>query len=223
MSFISFHRSLSLSLSLLCFLSSAARAQDAALLDASADKIVQRVFVPSPEQKVGEVRLILRGDANVVQTLLYTKVLSRVVGEIRKKELANWPADRAGHGDAARYLDALIDVQQKIWERMPKDQKVEDRRQRMLIEFVLSARAAVVMVGAFAMTEAGSEVTVVRREPMVTLELSRDYVKRNMRLIAADSFGVDDGALGPLLGPLELLQERGAAPADPPAASGQRK
>jgi hypothetical protein len=187
----------------------AARAQDAALLDASADKTVHRVFVPSPEQKVGEVRLILRGDANVVQTLLYTKVLSRVVGEIRKKELANWPPERTGHADAVRYVAALVDVQKRIWERMPTDKQIEDRRQRMLIEFVLSPRAAVVMVGAFEMTEAGGEATVVRREPLVTLVLSRDYVKRNMRLIAADSFGVDDGALGPLLGPLDLIKEPG--------------
>jgi hypothetical protein len=149
--------------------------------------------------------------------------LSRVVGEIRKKELANWPSERAGHADAVRYVDALADVQKQIWERMPKDKQVEDRRQRMLIEFVLGARAAFVVVGAFDMTELGGEVKVVRREPMVTLELSRDYVKENMRLIAADSFGVDEAALEPLLGPLQLLSEPGTARTDPSPGDGQRK
>lgn len=206
--------SLCLGLSLLLFSSpsgAAAQAQEADLLDASADRVVQRVFVPSPEQKVGEVRLIVRGDANVVQTLLYTKVLSRVVGEIRKKESANWPAERAHHADAARYLEALVHVQKTIWDRMPKDKQVADRRQRMLIELVLSARAAVVVVGAFDMTDAGGEVKVTRREPLARLDLSRDYVKQNMRLIAADSFRVENAALESLLAPLELI--RGPSPA----------
>lgn len=181
------------------------RAQDAALLDAGADRTIERVFVPSPEQKVGEVRLILRGDANVVQTLLYTKVLSRVVGEIRKKEMANWPADRAGHADARRYVDALGSVQKQIWKRMPRDQRLDDRRQRMIIEFVLGEGAAVVMIGAFDMTESGGEVRVTRREPIVTFAPPRDYVKRNMRLIVADSFAGDDAKVASLLAPMRLL------------------
>lgn len=193
------------SLCLLCFLLSSARAQDAALLNASADTTIQRVFVPSPVQKVGEVRLIVRGGANVVQTLLYTKVLSRVVGEIRKKEMANWPAERAGHDDAARYVDTLATVQKQIWERVPPNERLGDRRQRMIIEFVLSERAAVVMVGGFDMSESGTEIRVTRREPMATLELSRDYIKQNMRLIAADSFAVSDSKLETLLEPLKLL------------------
>jgi hypothetical protein len=212
MSLIKFHPSLSLSvsLSLLWFLSShvaTARAQDAALLEASADKTISRTIVPSPEQKVGEVRLVTRGDVNVVQTLLYTKVLSRVVGEIRKKEMANWPADRPGHADAERYVDALTAVQKQIWERMPKDQRVEDRRQRMLIEFAVSPRAAVVMVGTFDMDESGGEVKITRREPLQTLDLSREYVKKNMGLIAADSFHAEGGALAALLAPLTLVHD----------------
>ena len=49
----------------------------AKLLDAAHDAVLKSGFVPSPEQKVGEVRLIRRGDADVVQTLLYTKILAR--------------------------------------------------------------------------------------------------------------------------------------------------
>ncbi len=79
----------------------------AALLDASADRVVARTPVPDATRKVGEVQLIARGDAAVVQTLLRTKVLARVVAEIRKKEDANWPADAAGHGDMIRYQEAL--------------------------------------------------------------------------------------------------------------------
>ena len=78
---------------------------------------MQRAFVPDPAQRVGEVRILRRGDATVVETLLYTKVLSRVVGEIRKKELANWP----GSADVAAYLEALSQVQKTVESRLPTE------------------------------------------------------------------------------------------------------
>ena len=52
------------------------------------------------------------------------------------------------------------------------------------------------------MEEANGEVRVVRREPLALLELSPDYVRRNLRLITADAFHLEDAAVGPLLGPL---------------------
>jgi len=161
-------------------------------LDASRDQLLHRAYVPSPERRVGEVRILRRGDATVVQTLLYSKVLSRVVGEIRKKELANWPHSP----DAAAYLETLARVQKLIWSRLPSDARVSDRRQKMWIEFVLSPHAALIGVGAFEMDETGGEVRVVSREPLAVLEPSRDYVSRNQRLIAADSFHVEDAAPG---------------------------
>lgn len=173
---------------LLVLVAGAANAGDA-LLDPGNDQVVRRTFVPSPEQKVGEVRIARRGDARVVQTLLYSKVLSRVIAEIRKKEDANWPPGTPGHDDAVRYGEALSRVQKQIWERMPKDEAVRDRRQTMWIEFVLAPKRAFVAMGAFEMTEAGGEVTVVKREVLEQLDLSRAYVERNMALIEADAFG----------------------------------
>jgi len=195
-------------------------ARYAVWLDGAADEVVARSSVPSPEQRVGEVRLIRRGDANVVQTLLVTKLLSRVVAEIRRKELRNWP-EGPGHEDALRYVDALAAVQQQLWGRLRAAEPVRDRRQKLWIEFVLAPRASLVAIGAFEMEEPGGELRVLRREPLVVLEPSRDYVLRNMRLIAADSFHVEGDALGSLLEPLELLHGPGAAPARP-AAKGRR-
>jgi len=206
-----------------CFFAAVAPAADAlpprhaALLDAAADELLARSDVPSPEQRVGEVRLIRRGDANVVQTLLVTKLLSRVVGEIRRKELANWP-EGPGHEDALRYVDALGAVQRTLWGRLRAAEPASDRRQRMWIEFVLAPGASLVAIGgfgAFEMEEPGGELRVPRRETLAVLEPSRDYVRRNMRLIAADSFHVEGAALASLLGPLELLRE---AASDPPGA-----
>ena len=192
----------------------------AARLDAAADEVVARGLVPSPERRVGEVRLIRRGDADVVQTLLYTKVLSRVVGEIRRKELANWP-EGPGHDDALRYVDALVAVQKQLWGRLSAAAPTRDRRQKMWIEFVLAPREALIASGALEMEEAGGEVRVLRREPLVVLEPSRDYVRRNMRLIAADSFHVGGAALDALLEPLALLRDPHGAAADP-GAKGRR-
>ena len=155
--------------------------------------------------KVGEVRLIRRGDADVVQTLLYTKILARVVGEIGKKELANWPAGQPGHEDALRYVATLDEVQPADLEPQPPDESGADRRQKMRIEFVLAKNAAVVVVGALTTTEESGEVRAVQVEPIQSFEPSRRYAQRNMRLIAADSFQVEGAALDALLAPLPQL------------------
>jgi hypothetical protein len=64
----------------------------------------------------------------------------------------------------------------------------------MWIEFVLAPGAALIAVGAFEMQEEKGEVRVVSRELLELLEPSREYVRRNQPLIAADSFHVADGA-----------------------------
>jgi hypothetical protein len=179
----------------------------APLLDAASDQTLRRGFVPSEEQKVGEVRLVRRGDAEVVETLLYSKVLGRVVAEIRKKELANWPPGQPGHDDAQRYVEALETVQKQIWDRMPRTEAVRDRRQKLFVDFVLTADRAVVAIGAFEMSESNGEIRVLRREPLVVFEPSRHYAVRNMRLIAADSFHVPDPELGTVLDGMPLLHD----------------
>ncbi len=183
---------------------SAARAQDVAparlapWLDAAADQIMESTFVPSAARKVGEVRILRRGEATVVETLLYTKVLARVVGEIRKKELVHWPDNL----DAAHYLEALTRVQKQIWSRRPMNQRHPDRRQKLWIDFVVAPDAAFVAIGAYEMDETRGEIRVTQRELIELLEPSPEYVRRNLRLITADAFHVDGAALDALLGPL---------------------
>ena len=186
-----------------------------ARLDARSDEVVARSYVPSEARRVGEVRLIRRSDANVVQTLLYTKVLSRVVGEIRKKELANWP-DGPGRADALRYVGALEAVRERVFRELSKREPKSDRRQKVWIEFLVAPRTALVAIGRFEMETRDGEVRVVEREPIVVLEPSREYVVRNMRLIAADSFRVEGEALRALLAPLEWL--RSERPSEAPGS-----
>lgn len=168
-------------------------------LDTAHDRVVERALVPSATNRVGEVRVVRRGEATVVQTLLYTKVLSRAVAAIRKKEQANWPQSAA----SARYVDELARAQKQIFSRLPTNERVVDRRQKLWIDFVVApGGVAFVALGAFELSEANGEITVESREPLAVLELAPDYVRRNALLITADSFQLDEAAASRLLGPL---------------------
>lgn len=174
-----------------------ASASPDALNDGSHDEVKATRVVPDPTRKVGEVRLLARGKAVVVQTVLSTKLLDRVTGEIRRKEEANWPA-----GDPSRdaYVAALEKVRGIIDKRDPgADWK--GRRKNLLIEFAADDANASVFLGSF--KASGEDDAVIEREVLETLDLPRSYVLRNMRLILADSFKVAEtevdkiGPLGP--------------------------
>jgi len=162
---------------------------------AADDVLLRHIVVPSPQQPVGEVRLLRRGETDVVETLLVTKVLRRVVGEIRKKELANWPPGHPHHEVALRYADALAAAQAQIWERVPKFDRGADPRQRLSIEFVVGERVSYVDLAEFEAESDHVPRTVTTRRPIVHLDLPRAYVQRNMRLIVADSFELSSDAL----------------------------
>lgn len=178
-----------------------APALPAPLLDPSHDQIAARTVVPDDARQVGEVRLVTRGDATVVQTALATKVLSRVVGEIRKKETANWPEGSPGHDDMLRYVAGLEQAASTV--RAGRD-AVGDRRVHLLIEFVAGPGGTGVAFAGFEGDPHDGKIDVRRPQPIGTLALAPAYVHRNMRLILADSFHVpesDVGRLGPL-GPI---------------------
>lgn len=186
------------------------------LSDASADKVVASVVVPDSSRKVGEVRLIARGQAVVVQTLVSTKLLSRVIAEIGKKEEKNWPA---GQADTVKYLAALESARETVEKRSPAA-AWDDRRRRLLIEFAADAGSEAVFIGTFRYSKDGSDRTPYDREIFSTLALSRAYVLRNIRLILADSFKTDEkdvDRLGPL-GPAAASSAAAGEPAPAKAA-----
>lgn len=169
-------------------------------LDASADRIVASTPVPDAVRKVGEVRLVARGDAVVVQTLLSTKLLSRVVAEIRVKEEKNWPDPGPGADGRRSYAEALAAARETLDKRSPGPDWT-DRRQRLLIEFCADAGGSAVIVGTFGDMPVFGEAALRAREVFATLDPPREYVLRNQRLIVADSFHVDEkdaDAIGPL-------------------------
>jgi len=160
----------------------------APLLDAAGERILQRVVVPDPARKVGEVRVVRRGDTDVVATALNTKLMRRVVAEVRQKEQPNWPPGQPGHEDSLRYLAALEAAQQELWAEVPQLDRNADQRQKLLIEFILSKDAAAVVLSEFKLEDGGDDMNIASRRPIAILEPSRDYVRRNMRLIIEDNF-----------------------------------
>jgi hypothetical protein len=180
----------------------AARGADAPpspLFATAGESVVAATPVPSPDRRVGEVRLLRRGAAAVVQTVLDTALLRRVVAEIRKKEEPNWPVGRPGHDDSLRYLAALDQVADQIRARRPTDPRRTRRRLHLLIEFALAEKDAAVSISGWRIDDGH----VARIDPIVVLQPSRAYVAANMRLIAADSFQADGAALDTLLAPLK--------------------
>jgi hypothetical protein len=170
--------------------------------DAGADRVVKRTDVPDATRKVGEVRLVQRGDAIVVQTLLATKAIARVLAEIHKKETENWPADRPGHDDMERYLAAIDENVEAL--RGERDAADGDRRVRLAIELVATKDAESLVLATFAGDETGGFLAPTDRRVLGTVALGRAYVVRNMRLILADSFHVPEPDVDQLapLGPI---------------------
>jgi hypothetical protein len=163
--------------------------------DAATDRVVKRTVVPDDARRQGEVRLVTRGDATVVQTLLATKLLRRVVAEIRKKEERNWPAGGPGYDDMVRYVDAVAAAAREL------EEAHEDERLRLLIEFVASADREGIVIGEFNGDEADGVLAPTSARVIATPAVGRVYVLRNMRLILADAFDLEEDEvdrLGPL-------------------------
>ena len=171
----------------------------APLLEAGQDELVNRTYVSPISKPIGEIRLVRRGDATVVQTALYTSMLKRVVAEIAGKESANWPQDRPGHEDAVRYVDALKAAQKKIWDSIPNNSRNPSIRQNLLIEFVSSPTAAAVFLLEYDLEDGPDGVEIHNRRLLTALELSRDYVLRDQTLIVADNFKVSEDEAKKLL------------------------
>jgi len=171
------------------------------------DEVLARTPVPNAESPVGEVRLLRRDDATVVQTLLVTRLLPRVTAEIRVKEERNWPPDRPGYSDMVAYVQALTAAQELLRAALPAaDARTiadADRRLRLLIEFSASASIAAVEIAEFTPAGADRPYDVATRRQLAAPAVGRPYVLRNMRLILSDAFGMPEaevdrlGTLGP--------------------------
>ena len=164
----------------------------ARLFEAGVDRELRHAFLPSARNVHGELRLLRRGDAWVLQTLLYTPQLRRGVQRMRRKELYAWPEGVPGFEDSQRYLADLEHAKDHVLERFAASSVVTDGRQKLMIELVLAPRDAFwvfydveVVAGA-----ASSRATVGARTPFLSRAASRDYLRR--AFVVQGETGFDD-------------------------------
>ena len=181
------------------------------LLDRSQDRILERADVTARGRKHGEVRLIQRGSVRVVQTLLYSKVLRRVLARIREREHENWPADREGHEASARYVAALERAEMSVPAgRTGHPGAAAERRQPLLIEFAVSSSREGVALLEPELKEVDGALVIESVRLIEALELPRDFVQQNMRLIAEENLSAQPGDLARMLAPPGAAAGKGA-------------
>ncbi len=175
------------------------------LLDSSLDRVVRSAPLPSPERPQAEVRLIRRGRAAVMQTVIHSRAMWQVVGAIRTKEESAWPEGRQGHDDSQRYVEALVWASRQAPERKEPSSTGSSRLRSLAIEFVLAPKESFVAFLAPEVEVSGGRFRLLSRRPISVLPLSRDYVRGNLYEIARDALRLDkteaEAAIGPLLPP----------------------
>jgi hypothetical protein len=162
----------------------------AALLDPAADRIVQRAWVPSAEQPQGEVRLIARGGALVMQTALSSKVLQHVAAAISEKEERAWPEERDGFVDSRRYRETLSKAVEAV-QRASRAHPRPDRREQLVIEFVAAGRSALYAIYLPELNEGAEGPEIAGRRLLFIEAASPLYVRGNLLEIAMDSFHLE--------------------------------
>ena len=166
------------------------------------DTLLRRAPVPDKPPYQGEVRLLRRDSALVMQTVLNSKVLRQVVAAISKKELKEWPEDRDGWLDSRRYTDQLFLAYEAVRNRAKDRTDRDDRHLGLLIEFVLDERHSTVAFYLPTVARVDEHFTIEKRELLHKLKTSRTYLINNMLAIARDSFQGADRDIMNLMQPL---------------------
>jgi len=99
-------------------------------------------------------------------------------------------------------IDAITTAQQRIQERYRQREDRGDRRQKMLIEFILSGKASIVAISEPELDEKSGHIRVTSRRSIAILELSRTYVRGNIYEIAWDALRLDRKESRKLLEPM---------------------
>ena len=171
-------------------------------VQASADSVIWRASIPAEPPHQGEVRLIRRDSALVMQTILNSKVLKHVIAAIQKKELRAWPEDREGWVDSRRYSDELYRAYEAVRTDAKDREDKDDRHLRLMIEFVLEERHSFVSFYAPTLTKRGERYSVQEKKLLKKLNTSRAYLYNNLGEIARDSFQIDEKEALKLMQPI---------------------
>ena len=163
------------------------------------DQIVRRVVVPSRDQPQGEVRLIRRHNLLVVQTLLSSRILKRVVAAIDAKERRHWPEAHEGHVASSRYREELFRATEKAWEFFRQRGNRDETRQTLAIEFILGNEKSLIALSLPQIAGEYGTLRLIDKLPVKVWRVSGDYVRENALEIIKDSFHLDDADAKELL------------------------
>jgi hypothetical protein len=166
-------------------------------------RLVAHAFVRAQGAVHGEVSILRAAESETVETLLYSRVLKRVVAEIALRESKAWPVGQPGAEESRAYIDALDRAQKKVWWLTANKPQSRDRVQEMAIDFTVGEESAKVALFAVRTRDGDDDRRrVVERDLLETLSVNRDYALRNQRLIVASTFEVDERQAAALLGRL---------------------
>lgn len=143
----------------------------------------RRAFIPSAGNRHGEVRVLQRGGADCVQTLLYSPALARGLRAIRGKEFGSWPEGSPGHADSTNYIALLRETETAVREAFEKRVDRADLRQKMLIEFLCSASGAWVSIYSVDLVEQEGGLAIAAVRLLGARSVARDYARRDMDLM----------------------------------------
>jgi predicted RND superfamily exporter protein len=163
------------------------------LQESGEDLPVRSAPIPVQPPHVGELKLLKRGTAVVLQTDLETTLLRRVLAAISAKEQQRWPAESAGHAAMLDYLRLLRDAGTAAEARVADKPVGSDRKRRLQIEFI--AAPPVFYVAFFLPEEAGRKLFSNQR-------ISRDFCLTEIGAILGEHLQLDTEATAAILHPL---------------------
>ena len=161
---------------------------------AAAPTTLASARVPDAKKPQGEVRLLLRDDAVVVQTLLHSKILKRVLGVIAHKEKRFWH-EKPGQEDSNQYVAALSRSYDAVHARFKTREDRDNRYQDLLIEFVVTKDRAWLEIARPTVHLNAGAFEILRSEPMERLVPARSYVIASLFEIGRDALGLSAAEL----------------------------
>jgi len=145
-------------------------------------------FIPSADNVHGETRLLQRGDAACVQTILHSASFRRGIKEIISRESDMWPAGRAGYEDSQRCCHEIERAKQIILEE-PRTENEQGKPYTLLMEYIFQPdKCRIEFFRADVKRDAGS-FEVISKTPISQLSVSDEYMSRAMLIMTAAAFG----------------------------------
>lgn len=162
--------------------------------------ILARTDVPNTVLKQSEVRLVLRNEDTVVQTILHTRFQNLVKKRITSNERKHWPDSQ----EATRYLAAL----EQALEQYASRKRQAQGPLGLVIDFVDGIESDRVDFS-FVSVSPGRDGYIVGQAVLWrSLGLSQEYIRRNQEYIVVDVFGKEAADVLGKLKDLRLSQGR---------------